>query len=204
MGDTRHELSDRLHLLGLEQLALKALLIRQVAHEMQEAALATQLHDSDLDLDREFGAVRPAPPISERATALGPDDLAAAGHLALVGEDELPEVAAQHLASIDAVQADRSLVCVEDRAVERGDEDRVRRLLEQRAVALFGRNQSLAQAVVGQGDARDPSHRVQCRFVERERGRRLLEEAQQGSGQFLARANRDRTERAEACGAGQR
>ena len=54
---------------------------------VQEAALAAQLDDPNLDLDRELRAVGPAAAIAERAPALGPDYLPAAGHLALVGGD---------------------------------------------------------------------------------------------------------------------
>ena len=164
--------ADGLHLLGLQQLAGETLLIREVAHQMQEAALAAELDDPDLDLDRELGAVRPAPPVLERAAALGPDELPAAGHLALVGGDELAEVAAQHLATVDAIHADGRLVGVEDGPVQGGHEQGVGRFLEEGAIPLLRRDQALAKAVVGEGDARDPGHRVEGGLVERQRGGR--------------------------------
>ena len=116
--DAGDEHADRLHLLGLEQLPLQPLLVGEVADQVEEAALAAELHDADLDLDGEFGAVRPAAAVAERAATLRPDDLAAAGHLAFVGGDELAEVAAEHLAAIDPVEPDRGLVDVQHGAVE--------------------------------------------------------------------------------------
>jgi hypothetical protein len=67
VSHARHELADGLHLLGLEQLPLETLLVRQVADQVEEAALAAQLHDSNLDLHGELRAVRPAAPVAEGA-----------------------------------------------------------------------------------------------------------------------------------------
>ena len=144
MGHAGHQDAQGLHLLRLKQLSLQAFLIGQVAYKMQEAALAAQLHDSDLDLHGELGAVRPAASVPERAATLGPYDLPAAGHFPLVRGDELAKVAAHHFAAAGAILAYRRLVGVQDCPVEGGDEQGVRRLLEQGSIALLGRSEPLA------------------------------------------------------------
>ena len=55
--DAGDELADRLHLLGLEQFLLQAMLLGQVADDDQPAHLAGDLHATDVDFFGEGGTV---------------------------------------------------------------------------------------------------------------------------------------------------
>ncbi len=171
---------------------------------MQEAPLAVQLDDPDFELHREFGAVVAPAAVPEHAPALGPHDLAASRHLAFVGGNQEADVAAEHLAAVDPVRPDGGFVGVEYGAVERGHEERVRGLGEQRPIALLGRAEAVAEAVVGERDAGDPGDGVECGLGQRQSLDGLLEEAQQRADELFARPDRDRTERGEARGPGKR
>jgi hypothetical protein len=57
VGDAGYELAERLHLLGLEQLPLEPVLVREIVDKVEEPALAAQVHHPNLYLRGELGSV---------------------------------------------------------------------------------------------------------------------------------------------------
>ena len=162
VGDARDEDPDRLHLLGLDELGLEALLLGQVADPDEVAALVAELDPGDLGFARELAPIGPVAEAGEDAAALPLDELERLGPGRLVGSQEVADVASPQLVERQAEEDAGGGVGVDDPAFGVAHDVGVRGRLEEAPVARLGRLEPVAKPEVGERDPDDPGDRIRA------------------------------------------